>query len=85
MDLKGILPALVTPFDAKGETDFRTLERLIEHHLAKGVHGFVPMGSTGEYYAMSDQERWDVFAASKKWSASAGCSLPAPTPAPPAT
>lgn len=60
MELKGILPALVTPFDAKGDTDFRTLERLIEHHLAKGVHGFVPMGSTGEYYAMSDQERWDV-------------------------
>lgn len=60
MQLKGILPALVTPFDAAGNTDFKTLERLVEHHLAKGVHGFVPMGSTGEYYAMSDAERWDV-------------------------
>ncbi|HET6158990.1 MAG TPA: 4-hydroxy-tetrahydrodipicolinate synthase [Dongiaceae bacterium] len=60
MELKGILPALVTPFDDAGETDFKTLERLIEHHLAKGVHGFVPMGSTGEYYAMSDSERVDV-------------------------
>ena len=66
MDLKGILPALVTPFDAKGDTDFRTLERLIEHHLARGVHGFVPMGSTGEYYAMSDQERWDVLSCVKE-------------------
>lgn len=60
MELKGILPALVTPYDAKGETDFKTLGRLIEWHLEKGVHGFVPMGSTGEYYAMSDQERFDV-------------------------
>lgn len=60
MELKGILPALVTPFDAKGETDFKTLERFLAWQLEQGVHGFVPMGSTGEYYAMSDQERWDV-------------------------
>ena len=60
MILKGILPALVTPFDAKGETDFKTLGRLIDWHLQAGVHGFVPMGSTGEYYAMSDQERNDL-------------------------
>jgi 4-hydroxy-tetrahydrodipicolinate synthase len=60
VELRGILPALVTPFDRAGETDFKTLERLIEYQLSKGVHGFVPMGSTGEYYAMSDQERIDV-------------------------
>ena len=60
MILKGILPALVTPYDAKGETDFKILGRLIDWHLQAGVHGFVPMGSTGEYYAMSDQERADV-------------------------
>jgi 4-hydroxy-tetrahydrodipicolinate synthase len=60
VELRGILPALVTPFDKAGETDFRTLERLVEYQLSKGVHGFVPMGSTGEYYAMSDQERIDV-------------------------
>ena len=60
MELRGILPALVTPFDPAGETDFKVLERLVEYQLSKGVHGFVPMGSTGEYYAMSDQERIDV-------------------------
>ena len=60
MDLRGILPALVTPFDRGGQIDFKTLERLLEYQLSKGVHGFVPMGSTGEYYAMSDEERWDV-------------------------
>jgi len=60
MELKGILPALVTPFDAAGEIDFKTLERFVNWQLEQGVHGVVPMGSTGEYYAMSDQERWDV-------------------------
>lgn len=58
--LKGILPALVTPFDARGDIDFKELERLVEHHLAQGVHGFVPMGSTGEYYAMTAAERADA-------------------------
>lgn len=60
MELKGILPALVTPFDAKGDVDFKTLEKLLEYQLAKGVSGFVPLGSTGEYYAMSNAERADV-------------------------
>ena len=60
MELRGILPALVTPFNAAGNTDFVVLEQLLEYQLTRGVHGFVPMGSTGEYYAMSDQERFDV-------------------------
>lgn len=60
MELKGILPALVTPYDDRDEIDFKVLGKLLEHLLAAGVHGFVPMGSTGEYYAMSTQERDDV-------------------------
>lgn len=60
MQLKGIIPALVTPFNEKGDIDFKTLEKLLEFQLARGVHGFVPLGSTGEYYAMSDAERRDV-------------------------
>ncbi len=63
MELKGILPALVTPFDDKGEVDFPTLTRLLNYQLDKGVDGFVPMGSTGEYYAMSAMERQDVLKA----------------------
>ncbi|MDC7713649.1 4-hydroxy-tetrahydrodipicolinate synthase [Vogesella sp. LYT5W] len=60
MELKGIIPALVTPFDQNGDIDFKTLEKLVEYQLARGVHGFVPLGSTGEYYAMTAAERADV-------------------------
>ncbi|HVJ41027.1 MAG TPA: dihydrodipicolinate synthase family protein [Dongiaceae bacterium] len=72
MELKGILPALVTPFDAAGEINFKTLERFVDWQLEQGVHGLVPMGSTGEYYAMSDQERWDVLRCVKETAGKRG-------------
>jgi 4-hydroxy-tetrahydrodipicolinate synthase len=57
MEMKGILPALVTPFDAKGAVDHDVLASIIEHQLKAGVKGFVPLGSTGEYYALNNEER----------------------------
>jgi 4-hydroxy-tetrahydrodipicolinate synthase len=57
MQLKGILPALVTPFDAAGAVDHQTLADILEFQLAAGVKGFVPLGSTGEYYALTNDER----------------------------
>ncbi len=63
MELRGILPALVTPFDDRGQVDFPTLKELLNYQLENGVDGFVPMGSTGEYYAMSAGERQDVLKA----------------------
>lgn len=60
MELKGVVTALVTPFDSSENIDFDSLGKLIEQQLACGVKGFVPLGSTGEYYAMSFEERADV-------------------------
>ncbi|MBN3787306.1 dihydrodipicolinate synthase family protein [Burkholderia sp. Ac-20353] len=57
MQLKGILPALVTPFDASGAVDHDTLADILEFQLKAGVKGFVPLGSTGEYYALTNDER----------------------------
>jgi 4-hydroxy-tetrahydrodipicolinate synthase len=57
MQLTGILPALVTPFDASGAIDHDTLASILEYQLAAGVSGFVPLGSTGEYYALTNDER----------------------------
>lgn len=52
----GILPAMVTPFDARGRVDEESLRRLIEHLIAGGVHGIFAIGTTGEFYALSDME-----------------------------
>jgi len=57
MKLKGILPALVTPFDQAGNIDFASYEKLLAHLRAAGVSGWVPCGSTGEYTALSFDER----------------------------
>ncbi|MFT0532503.1 dihydrodipicolinate synthase family protein [Castellaniella hirudinis] len=51
------MPALVTPFDSNGRVDFAAFEKLLTALRAAGVSGWVPMGSTGEYYSMTDAER----------------------------
>lgn len=58
--LHGILPAMVTPAAESGEPDYKTLETFVEHLIGAGVHGICPLGSTGEYYALSDRERQQV-------------------------
>ena len=60
MKLKGVLPALVTPFDETGRVDFDAYEKLLSHLRDAGVRGWVPCGSTGEYYAMTADERASV-------------------------
>ncbi len=57
MQMKGIMTALVTPFKDDGAVDHAVLESMIEYQLAAGVSGFVPLGSTGEYYALTNEER----------------------------
>lgn len=44
---RGSLTALVTPFK-NGAVDERALAALIEHQITAGVHGLVPVGTTGE-------------------------------------
>jgi 4-hydroxy-tetrahydrodipicolinate synthase len=60
MKLKGVMPALVTPFDADAKVDFPALEKHMLSLRAAGVTGWVPCGSTGEYFSMSNKEREDV-------------------------
>jgi 4-hydroxy-tetrahydrodipicolinate synthase len=60
MKLKGVMPALVTPFDANYKIDFKAYEKLLTKLRADGVTGWVPCGSTGEYNAMTAEERVSV-------------------------
>ena len=60
MKLSGVMPALVTPFDAQGKVDFKAFEKLLAHLREAGVTGWVPNGSTGEYFSQSTEERRDV-------------------------
>lgn len=60
MKLTGVMPALVTPFDGNGKIDFHLFEKLLTKLRDDGVKGWVPCGSTGEYNAMTSDERVSV-------------------------
>lgn len=60
MQLSGVMPALVTPFDASGKIDFKAFEKLLVHLRDAGITGWVPNGSTGEYFSQSTEERRQV-------------------------
>ena len=53
----GVFVALVTPMTADEEIDYPKLAEFVDRLICQGVHGLVPLGSTGEYYALSGDER----------------------------
>ena len=52
---KGVFPALVTPF-RDGAVDEAAFVALVERQIAGGVHGLVPVGTTGETSTLSHDE-----------------------------
>ncbi|GAB4534753.1 MAG: 4-hydroxy-tetrahydrodipicolinate synthase [Anaerolineae bacterium] len=56
-DIKGIIPAMVTPLDDQEELDEAKLRRLVNFLIEGGVHGLFPIGSQGEFYAFSPEEK----------------------------
>src|SRR3954451_11378218 len=63
MRLGGILTAMVTPFDSRGDLDEDATARLIRHLLENGSDGLVLAGSTGEGATMTDEEKvrlWEI-------------------------
>lgn len=59
-DLHGVFPALVTPFDTKEKINYDELERQINRQIAAGVDGIFVMGTNGEFYALSYNERVSI-------------------------
>lgn len=53
----GVYAALVTPMMESGDVDCEGLKDFVDYVIGQGVHGLIPLGSTGEYYALTEQER----------------------------
>ena len=62
-NLRGVLPALISPLTREGAVDEAGTRRLVEHVLAAGVHGLLPLGSTGETASLDEGARRQVLAA----------------------
>jgi 4-hydroxy-tetrahydrodipicolinate synthase len=62
LKIEGVYVPVVTPFDADEGLDLSTLTKVVDFCLDGGVQGIVSCGTTGEYYAMSSDERKSVMA-----------------------
>jgi 4-hydroxy-tetrahydrodipicolinate synthase len=54
---RGLMPAMVTPFDEHGEVDLAATEAVVERFIEAGVDGISPLGSTGEFSHLTGEER----------------------------
>lgn len=52
-----MVPALVSPLGRDGRVDEAAVARLVEHVIAGGVHGLLPLGSTGETASLDETAR----------------------------
>ncbi|HGH3372837.1 TPA: N-acetylneuraminate lyase [Kluyvera cryocrescens] len=59
-NLCGVMPALLTPFDAQQKIDQASLRRLVRFNIEQGVDGVYVGGSTGEAFIQSLVEREEV-------------------------
>jgi 4-hydroxy-tetrahydrodipicolinate synthase len=57
----GAMTVLITPFAEDGsKIDADRLRRLVDWQIAEGIHGLIPLGSTGEFLSVSLDERQEV-------------------------
>lgn len=54
---EGIIPAMVTPFDEREELNEEALRQMAARLLDAGVHGLFCLGTNGEFYSLSFEEK----------------------------
>ena len=58
---RGTYTVLITPFTADGKkVDEAALKRLVDFQIAEGIHGLIPLGSTGEFLSVTPDERRQI-------------------------
>ncbi|WP_138471843.1 4-hydroxy-tetrahydrodipicolinate synthase [Poseidonocella sp. HB161398] len=60
MGFQGSYTVCVTPFDAAGAVDHEALGAYVDWQIEEGVHGLIPLGSTGEFLSLTRDERTAV-------------------------
>jgi 4-hydroxy-tetrahydrodipicolinate synthase len=60
-DFGRVLTAIVTPFDSRGEVDYRRAQELAEALISSGTDGLVIAGTTGESPTLTGEEKLRLF------------------------
>ena len=66
MDLKGIIPPLVTPFDENGAIRYDYFERNLDRYLEAGIEGYLVIGSNGESVYLEHSEKLKLIETARK-------------------
>ncbi|MBP2643358.1 MAG: dapA2 [Firmicutes bacterium] len=59
MSMQGIWLPIITPFKY-GKVDFASYQAMIEYYIKKGISGIIPLGTTGESPALSEEEMQEI-------------------------
>lgn len=57
----GIIPPIITPLTEAGRFNEPVFRQMINFLINEGVHGIFPLGTTGEFYAFSNEEARHIF------------------------
>ncbi len=68
MDIKGIIPAVITPFTDDGKINYNEFARLLEFLFSAGVDGAFISGNAGEFYSLNFDEKIELLRTAKKVS-----------------
>jgi 4-hydroxy-tetrahydrodipicolinate synthase len=60
-EAKGIITAMVTPLTADYKIHEKGLRKLVNYMIDGGVHGLFVVGTSGEFYGFSPEQRRDAF------------------------
>lgn len=60
MKVAGVIPPMVTPMTETGEINIESLRTYTEELVQGGVHGLLPVGSTGEFSSLTREQRASV-------------------------
>jgi len=56
-ELRGIIPAVITPFTEDERVDEATFRKVLNILIDQGVHGLFPVGTGGEFSALTPEEK----------------------------
>ena len=58
---KGIIPAVITPLTGEGKFNEKAFRKLLNYLIEGGVHGLFVVGTTGEFYGLTPEEKREIF------------------------
>jgi 4-hydroxy-tetrahydrodipicolinate synthase len=54
---RGTYTVMITPFTLAGDVDVAALRAFVDWQIGQGIHGLIPLGSTGEFLSLDDDEK----------------------------